>query len=909
MTRARARPIFRPDAVSAPRNGSDGLSTYRFDALLAPRSVAVVGAGEREDSLGRAVLENLRAAGFPGPVLPVNPHHAAVAGYPCVPQVSDLAEAPDLVLVAAPPPAVPEIVADAGRIGARAAVILTAGLGTGPEDPGAQARDAARRVGLRLLGPDSAGLVVPGRRLNASLFAHTPPAGDLALVSTSGTVAAAIVAWATRHGLGFSAALALGSACDVDVADCLDHFAGDYRTRAILLCLDQVEDARRFMSAARAAARAKPVVVLRSGRHQPDRRETVTHTGALAKPDAVYAAAFRRAGLLAVQNLDEMFAAVETLGRQRPFPGKRLAILGNGSGIGQLAADRLADRGGTLAAGGDGTENPTDLGIEAGGPAFAAALEPLLADRGNDAVLAIHVPTARSGAAAVAGAIAGTVQRARKGQSRRKPVFVVSLGEDEGAAEALAEAGIPRFSTDSEAIEGFLHLVRYREAQDDLMRTPDSLPRDFNVDVQAARGIVARALRQGATWLDPIAVMELLEAYDIASVPLALAPDIDAAAAAAWPVIAAGGSVALKVVSPDVVHKSDIGGVHLDLTSEADVREAARKILCRARRERPDARISGFAVQPMVRRGQRRELIAGLAEDPTFGPVVVFGRGGTAVEVIDDRALGLPPLDLALAEDLIGRTRVARRLAAYRDVPAADQRAIALTLVKLAQLAADLPQVRELDINPLLADETGVVALDARVRIGRGYPDGHVGRGHPRFAIRPYPTAWMRTLALKQRTVHVRPVRPEDEPLFRAFFASLDPEDVRLRFFAPVREFSHAFLARLTQLDYARAIAFVALDDAVEEARRMLGAVRLHADANGESGEFAILIRTDARGTGLAYALMRLMIDWARSEGIARVEGTVLAENRPMLAVCRRLGFTQGPDPEDPGVMKVRLAL
>ncbi|GJE58189.1 bifunctional acetate--CoA ligase family protein/GNAT family N-acetyltransferase [Methylobacterium trifolii] len=889
------------------------MSTYRFDALLRPRSLALVGASGREGSLGRAILDNLRAAGFPGPIFLVNPNRDTVDGAPCAARIADLSAVPDLVVIGAPPERVPEIVDDAGRTGAGAAVILTARLGLGADDPGPRAQAIARSHGLRLLGPDSAGLAVPGHRLDASLFAHAPAPGDLALVSQSGTVAAAIVEWAVRHGAGFSAVLSLGGACDVDVADCLDHFAGDLRTRAILLCLDRVEDARRFMSAARAAARAKPVVVLRAGRHAPDARRPVTHTGALARPDAVYAAAFRRAGLLAVQDLDEMFSAAETLGRQRPFPGHRLAILTNGRGIGLLAADRLADSGGTLAqvtpADGFGAENPIDLGIEAGGPAFAAALEPLLADRASDAVLAIHVPTARSDAAAVAQAIAGTVTRVRRGQTRKKPVFAVSLGEEAAAVAALSEAGIPRFATDSEAIEGFLHLVRYREAQDDLMRTPDSLPRDFTVDSEAARGIVARALRQGASWLDPVAVAGLLTAYGIATVPLVLAPDVDAAAAAAWPIIAGGGLVALKVVSPDVVHKSDIGGVHLDLASEADVREAARSILARARRERPDARIAGFAVQPMVRKGQRRELIAGLAEDPTFGPVVVFGRGGTAVEVIDDRALGLPPLDLALARDLIGRTRVARRLAAYRDVPAADLSAIALTLVKLAQLAADLPQVRELDINPLLADETGVVALDARVRLGRGPERVRRGRGHPRFAIRPYPTEWVRTMTLKGRAIRVRPVRPEDEPLFRAFFAEIDPEDVRLRFFAPVRDFSHAFLARLTQLDYARAIAFVALADAEAGPQTMLGAVRLHADANRDSGEFAILVRSDARGTGLAYALMRLMLDWARFEGILSVEGTVLSENRPMLAVCRRLGFSQVRDPDDAGVVKVRLGL
>ena len=882
------------------------MSTYRFDALLNPRTIALVGSGARERAFGRAVLDNLRGAGFPGPVHVLGLEDGATSG-PA--QLADLEMPPDLVVIAAEPPAIPEIVDAAGRIGAGAAVILTAHLGTGPDDPGPRARLIARSHSLRLLGPDSAGLAVPGRRLNASLFAHALAPGDLALVSQSGTVAAAIVAWGRQHGAGFSAVLSLGSACDVDIADCLDHFAGDYRTRAILLCLDWVGDARRFLSAARAAARAKPVVVLRTGRHASAARPPITHTGALAKPDAVYEAAFRRAGLLAVQDLDEMFSAVETLGRQRPFPGRRLAILANGRGIGRLAADRLTDRAGSLAAitpaEGLAAGNPVDLGIDAGGEAFAAALLPLLADRANDAVLALHVPTACSDAAEVARAIAATVAQHRKGASRKKPVFAVSMGEEPAAVAALAEAGIPRFSTDAEAIAGFLHLVRYREAQDDLMRTPDSLPRDFTADVAAARALVAEALRQGAQWLDPGAVAALLAAYGIPSVPIHLAPDVDGAAAAAWPIIAAGQAVALKVVSPDIVHKSDIGGVHLDLVGENDVRAAAAQILARARRERPDARITGFAVQPMVRKGRRRELIAGLAEDPTFGPVVVFGRGGTAVEVIDDRALGLPPLDLALAEDLIGRTRVARRLAAYRDVPAADIPAIALTLVKLAQLAADLPEVRELDINPLLADASGVLALDARVRIGRE-PEG-APRRH-RFAIRPYPTQWVRTLTLEGGRVHVRPVRPEDEPVFRAFFAEIDPEDVRLRFFAPVREFSHAFLARLTQLDYARAIAFVALED-TPAGQRMLGAVRLHADANHASGEYAILVRTEARGTGLALALMGMMIDWARSEGIGHVEGTVLAENRAMLAVCRRLGFTTRPDPEETGVILVRLRL
>ncbi|MCJ2080700.1 GNAT family N-acetyltransferase [Methylobacterium sp. J-090] len=870
------------------------MSTYRFEAMLAPRAVAVVGLTGTGAALGAAALANLARAHPKANIFAVNPQsHAFSESVHCVDHMGDLPENLDLVVITAPPEDLAAWVGEAGRRGAAAALILT------PDVPLAlceTVRAEARGHGLRLLGPGSVGLAVSREHLDASLLAQAPKAGDLALVSQSGTVAAGIVAWAARRDVGFSAVLSLGMACDIDIADGLDHFAADLHTRAILLSLDSIPDARKFMSAARAAARAKPVVVLRAGRHRAPTRHSVTHTGALARPDAVYEAAFRRAGLLSVDSLDAMFAAVETLGRQRPFPGHRLAILGNGRGIAALAADRLADRGGTLAA-----DNPVELGIAAGPEAYAAALEPLLTAPGHDAVLAIHVPTARSGSAATATALAETVARVRASGQRKKPIFVAQIGDDPEAAAVLAAANIPGFATEADAVDGFLNLVRYREAQDDLMRTPDSLPRDFSPDVAAARAIVDRAVEAGQTWLDPVAVAALLAAYRIDSVPLTLAPDADAAATAAWEIIAAGGAVALKVVSPDIVHKSDVGGVRLDLTSEADVRAAAADILVRARRLRPEARITGFAVQPMIRRRQQRELIAGLAEDPTFGPVVVFGRGGTAVEVIDDRALALPPLDLRLASELIDRTRVARRLAAYRDVPAVDRHAVALVLVKLAQLAADCPEVRELDINPLLADATGALALDARVMVAPAPP----GRGaaHPRFAIRPYPVEWERHLTLKGEAIHVRPVRPEDEALFLTFFQSVSAEDLRLRFFAPVRDFNHAFLARLTQLDYARAIAFVAID----AAGLMLGAVRLHADANHDSGEYAILIRGDRKGTGLGLALMSLMIDWAKAEGISRVEGTVLRENRPMLAVCKQLGFTTRPDLEDGGVVKVSL--
>ncbi len=532
-----------------------------------------------------------------------------------------------------------------------------------------------------------------------------------------------------------------------------------------------------------------------------------------------------------------------------------------------------------------------------------------MADRDNDAVLVINVPTALSSGGAVARAIVEAVKTGRKGSFRARPVFAVTVG-DEAAGEILSQAGLPRFATDADAVEGFTHLVRYREAQDDLTTTPAMLPADLVPDAGAARTIVDRVLAEGRTWLDPREMADLLAAYGIPAQRVTLAADSDAAAEAAWPIIAAGGTVALKLASPDVVHKSDIGGVRLGLSSEAAVREAAAEMLARAARERPDARVTGFVVQAMLRRTQARELIAGLVDDPVFGPVVVFGRGGTAVEVIDDRALALPPLDRRLAADLIGRTRVARRLKAYRDVAAADEAAVALVLVKLGQLAADLPELRELDINPLLADRDGVIALDARAAVAPLPPerrrDAGAGPSHARFAVRPYPGAWERRITLDEQAILVRPVRAEDEGLFEAFFRQVSAEDLRLRFFAPVRDFSHAFLARLTQLDYARAIAFVAIEEANGT---MMGAVRLHADANHETGEYAILVRSDLKGLGLGWSLMGLMLDWARAEGLRHVEGQVLRENTTMLAMCRKLGFTVRTDPSDPDLMLVRRAL
>jgi acetyltransferase len=522
-------------------------------------------------------------------------------------------------------------------------------------------------------------------------------------------------------------------------------------------------------------------------------------------------------------------------------------------------------------------------------------------------VLVLNVPTALASAPAAATAVVDTIQRDRANRHLGKPVFAVWLGEDAAAAKAFESAGIPHFGTEAEAVQGIMHLVRYSEAQDNLTKVPDSLPQAFAPDVVTARRIVAGVVQDGRTWLDPLEANALLCAYDIPVTPVTLAKTPEEAATAAQPILAEGGTVAVKILSPDIVHKSDVGGVKLDLTSEAAVRTAAEDIFERTRRFKPTARITGVTVQPMVRRPKARELIAGLADDPTFGPVVAFGSGGTTVEVVNDKALALPPLDLQLASDLMARTRVSRILKAYRDVPAADERAIALVLVKIAQLAADVPEVRELDLNPLLADTEGVIAVDARVAVAPLPAGIRTGAGHPRFAVRPYPKEWERALTLRNgQPVFVRPIRPEDQTFYRAFLARVSKKDLRLRFFSSMRVFTDAFVARLTQIDYARAIAFVALDRQTGE---LMGEARLHADANHERGEYGILIRSDLKGQGLGWELMRLLIEWARTEGLHVIEGQVLCENDSMLAMCRELGFTVSPDPTDPEISVVTYAL
>jgi acetyltransferase len=758
--------------------------------------------------------------------------------------------------------------------------------------------------------------MLPGAGVNASFSHQSAVAGDLAFLSQSGALITAIVDWARARAIGFSQIVSLGDMADVDFGDMLDYLAGDVHSRAILLYMESVTNARKFMSAARRAARSKPVIVVKAGRSVTGAKAALSHTGALAGTDAAYEAAFRRAGILRVRELAELFSAAEILARHPPLCGERLAILTNGGGAGVLAADHLGDLGGTLADLSDPVRstldrvlpatwshgNPIDIIGDADPGRYAAALDIVLGSDDADAVLVMNCPTALASSTDVAAAVTEAVERHRN-TGRTKAVITSWLGEEASrdARTLFAQKGFASFATPGDAIDGFMHLVRHARAQDELMRSPATLPHGFSVDAGAAAAIIDAAIAAGRAILSEVEAKQLLQAYGIPTVPTSVARNPEEVGALASKYIADHGACVVKILSDDITHKSDAGGVRLGLERAAEAQQAADDMLRRIARERPGANIQGFTVQPMIRRPRAHELILGMSVDDAFGPLLMFGAGGTAVEVMRDTAHALPPLELNLAIDLMKQTRVWRLLQGFRDIPAANIDAVAESLVRLSSLVTHHPQIREIDINPLLADASGVLALDARVTID-------VGKA-PRIAmaVRGYPEEWSRDIdAGRAGPVHIRAIRPEDEGLYQDFFARVSLHDQRLRFFTAAPHLSRRFLAQLTQIDYAREMAFVAI---ARTDGALLGVVRMVADPDYTRAEYAILVRSDLKGSGLGWQLMTHLITYAKSEKLAHLYGTVLADNTTMLNMCRELGFDVRPDPDDAGIRIVRLAL
>ena len=890
------------------------MTIYNLDYIFRPSSVALFGASERPGSVGATVAKNLLAGGFNGPVWFVNPKHDEVQGQRCYASTDALPGAPDLAVIAIPAQAVPELIAALGEKGCRAAIVLSAGVEGEIET---NMLRAARPHGLRILGPNCIGLLMGGSGLNAS-FSHTAPIpGDLALVSQSGALLTSVLDWANGRQIGFSLMASVGNMADIDFGDMLDYLAGDVSSKAILLYVEGIKHAPKFMSAARRAARSKPVIVVKTGRHASAAKAAASHTGALAGSDNVYDAAFRRAGVLRVPDLDELFTAAETAERIGTLRGEQLTILTNGGGAGVLAVDALADENGELAGLSEDTKakldailpatwsgaNPVDIIGDAGPDRYKTAMSALLAAPETQAVLVMNCPTALASSAETARAVVEAVKE-NKRPGRSIPVVTNWLGANAvvQAREMFAQADIPSFETPRQAVRGFMHLVRYSRAQKELMRAPPMLPRPLSFDTEGAQKQIDDVVAAGRSMMTEPEAKRLLEAYDIPVVPAYTAATPEEAREAATVILKDYPSVVLKIVSDEISHKSDVGGVRLDIGTAERAEQIAREMLQRISVERPDARIDGISVQPMIHGKLAHELIVGMTEDNTFGPIILFGAGGTAVEVVKDTAMALPPLDLKLAQDLIRETRISRLLKGYRDRPAADLDAIALTLVKVSYLVAQHPEIRELDINPLRADENGAVALDARIVLA-----DRTKTPRTPMAIRPYPHEWEKTITLEGwGEVLIRPIRPDDEQLYEEMVQRMDQNDLRLRFFSPQRHMSRKFLARLTQIDYAREIAFVALTPSEDE---MLGVVRFFADPDYRNAEYAVMTRSDLKGRGLGWQLMRHLIDYAKAEGLEQLQGSVLSENATMLRMCRQLGFRTRHDPDDPSVFQVELPL
>jgi acetyltransferase len=891
------------------------MSVRNLDRLLAPRSIAVIGASNRAASVGGVLMQNLVRGGFAGPILPVNPHERSVAGILAHKTVADLPLAPDLAVIATPPDTVAELVAALGARGTRAAVVLTASFGEGGHAAGLQRRQqvlsAARPHLLRVVGPNCLGIAMPGLGLNATFAREAPLKGDIAFLTQSGGIAVAVLDWARPRGIGFSAMVSVGGMLDVDFGDLLDHFATDPATKSIVLYVEAVTHARKFMSAARRAARMKPVIVVKAGRAPQGAQAAASHTGALAGADDVYDAAFRRAGMLRVGEIEELFDAVATLSRAEAPSGNRLAIVTNGGGPGVLATDALVAGGGALATLSAGTierlntalpscwsgANPVDIIGDADSARYEAAVTALVDDPGSDALLVAHCPTAIASPREAAEGVTRALAKAANG--RRKTVLASWLGESTAreGREHLAAAGVAQFDTPERAVRAFMHMVEYRDNQALLSETPALHVAGKPTDIEGVHDTIAQALAADRQWLDAAEVCRVLAAYGIPTVRTEAAESAHEAGEIAARL---GCPVALKIRSADVIHKSDVGGVALGLRGRDEVRDAALAMLGRVGRAVPGARVDGFLVQEMASRPDAVELIAGMTVDATFGPVVLFGSGGTAVEVLRDRSLELPPLNDVLARRLIARTRVSKLLAGYRHRPACDVEAVADVLVRLGDLIADHAEIAELDINPLLCDEHGVVALDGRIRVA---PSTRQCAG--RLAIRPYPRELEGRLSLPSGdALPLRPIRPEDEPALQLLIQRADPEDRRWRFFKPLKALSHRAAAALCQIDYDRELALVV------EVPDGLGAVaHLYTDPDRTTAEFAILVRSDLKQRGIGSALMRSLIEVARARGIGELVGDVLRDNHPMRELCGFLGLRAERHPDDPALVRVRMSL
>ncbi|MGE4194852.1 MAG: bifunctional acetate--CoA ligase family protein/GNAT family N-acetyltransferase [Pseudodesulfovibrio sp.] len=895
------------------------MSVINLEYLFKPRSVAVIGATNDPRNAGNIVMRNIMAGGFLGPVMPVSSQAEAIAGVLTHPSVRHLPKTPDLAVVCSPLDEVPEVIHSLKERGTKAAVLMGAGFASMTAEESQDIRSTILSIAsppdIRILGPKSLGFMVPSLNLNASLAHARVEPGKVAFISQSDSLFATVLDWAIDKGVGFSHMVALGSRIDVTFADILDYLGSDPLTRSIMLYVESIKDAREFMSAARAASRNKPVLVIRPG-HALDSVLAGSRRRAAwgYSMDEVYDVAFRRAGMLRVEDIDGLFDAAQTLSAPRQVYDRKLAILTNGTSAGILAADRLMVGGGELAPLDEETiksidkvlgeenwsrANPVDIPFNADGKAYSDVLKLLLKDKNSNGILAMHVPWTAQPDVEVAEAIRDALKRVKR------MVLTAWLGSGKAgqAREVFRNAGVPTYETPTQAVQAFLYMAEYLHNQEMLIETPDSLPTDFFPDTAGARNIVRNALDQGRDALTEPEAKDILAAYGIPVVETRIAVSAKEAVIAADEL---GYPVALKLRSPQIPQPFDVGGVLLDLETPERVWEGAASILARCTRERPDAYIEGFTVQKMGRRPGAHELSVSAHLDPVFGPVLLFGHGGMAREMIRDQALTLPPLSMSLAKELVSRTRISTLLRGTPSHLAADIDDICLTLIQISQLIVDVPQITSIDINPLYADPEGVLALDAKIDLAP-----FEGEGESRLAIRPYPRELEECVTLKKgRQVTLRPIRPEDEDTHRAFLANLSDEDLRLRFFGVVqREFDHKDIARFTQIDYDREMAFIAtaLDERGDP--ETLGVMRTNTRPDNSEAEFAIVVRSDQKGEGLGSMLFYKGIRYTRDRGTAKLTGQTMVENKAMQGLAKKFGFVITPDPDDPDLVDMVLDL
>lgn len=885
------------------------MSQRSINALFKPSSVAVIGASNQPRRAGNLVMKNLLSAGFSGPIMPVTPKYAAVMGVLSYPCITLLPITPDLAIICTRASRVPELVETLAQFGCKTAIIMASGIGQETNAAGDNlltlCQHHAKRYGMRLIGPNSLGMILPPIGLNASL-AHTGASkGKIAFLSQSSAICTTVLDWANNKGIGFSAMISLGDAVDVDFDELLDYLGRDSQTSAIMLYLDGINEKRHFLSAARAASRNKPIFVIKSGRSLEGQHAAMIHTGGIRGNDAVYEAAFRRAGMLRVENLVELFAAVESLAHSTALKGERLAIISNGGGPGVLAADELILRGGKLAKLSQATldalsnllpstwsgQNPVDLVGDATAQRYSQALEVLQASGDTDAILIMHSP---SGAADSHDIAALLVEKIKALPPHRGINILTNWsGEDSAysARKCFNKAGIPTYRTPEGAVKAFMHMVEYRRNQKLLQEVPLSAIAQLPKDTASARLLLQQALDRGQFSLATHEASPILHAYGLTTIATAHALDVEHAVLLASEL---GYPVALKLKADNIAYKSDVHGVMLNLKSEQEVRQGGQDMLALVARTHEQAQLDGFIVQEMALTAGAQEIRLAVINDPVFGPAICLGEGGSEWDPRVDAAVALPPLNMTLARYLVMQALKTHKLR-DRHLPAGlDLQALCILLTKISQLVIDCPEICTLDMNPVLAAGANICILDVTISLHQ-----HAVDPLTRLAIMPYPNELEEHATLKNNlTVLLRPILPEDEPQHLIFDNALSPEDRYKRYFGARSAMTHEEMAVLTQIDYAREMAFIATYQ--EHGQDItLGAVRACIDPDNTEAEFAMAVRSDYQGIGLGKCLLEKLIGYYRTKGTKRLVGYTMFDNQAMANLAKSLGFSVSFDMEE----------